>query len=476
MEYCKYHPLLPATYHCNQCQTNNCDDCIDDQRGIKHYQCLLCNNTLKSLGSANIAEPFWRRLQQSFYYPLSSQSLIMIISIAIFTAGLSYLPPLIALIPYLLLTGMIMKYAFSCLEYTALGTLTAPDITESYGGGITLVIQLAGIFIIIGALIAATYHFLGSGAAMLTGLFMTVSLPAIFINFSINNNLTEALNPFNALRLMTAIGAPYLLLLIFIFIMFASVGVINEVLGNTVSLLNIILQSIVSNYYTIVIFHIMGYMVFQYQDKLGFIAREKDDENVQKTEEERLKTTIDIYIKEGDFDKATTLFANAVKKEPTNKLLHKRFFDFLCAIKNKEYLNEFTSNYLDFLIKNGQTELLTSTYKRVTHIDSHYMPALPSIRFTIAENFYARGDAKTAIKLLNGLYKQHPEYSKLIDAYTLMVDCLKSLPNMESNVAKCQRLISHLLEKKEADKKETAKRTIPPSPYQTTKIELCKKD
>ncbi|MFT5419605.1 MAG: tetratricopeptide (TPR) repeat protein [Candidatus Endobugula sp.] len=445
MDHCKYHPLAPATYYCTHCQVMACDECSDDSSNRADAECFLCHKSLRSLGAVNSAEPFWRRLQQSFRYPMHPQAATMIGIVSLLTTLCSLIPSVFIFLPLLMLSGAMMKYAFTCLESTSSGNLTAPNIGQAFGEGLSLLIKLMAIFILIGASITATIYIFGVTLGMIIGLLFIVSLPAILINFSINEDIIEALNPINASRLMLSIGIPYLLLLVFIGIMLVSVGAISQFIGDSHSLITTTLQSIVSNYYTIVIFHIMGYMIFQYQDRLGFIAREKKQDNSNsRTEIEKSLAGIEVHIKEGLFQKAIVMFDNLLKQHPTNKKAHEKCFDFLCAIKESEKIKPFSCLYLKYIIDNQQNYLLLTTYKRTLHIAPLYIPRKASVRFILAKALNDSGDFKTAIKLINGLHKQHPKYSKLVDAYILMAECLQNLPNMQEKVKQCYRLVEHL--------------------------------
>jgi hypothetical protein len=444
MDSCKYHPLAPATYRCNQCQMMTCDECSNGCSHSVEAECFLCHQRLQSLGAANSAEPFWRRLQQSFRYPMDPQAATIIGVVSLLTALCSFIPSIFILLPLLILSGAMMKYAFTCLESTALGNLIAPDIGQAFGEGLSLIIKLIAIFILLGAAVIGIVVMVGATLGMFVGVLFMVSLPAILINFSINESIIEALNPINALRLMLSIGMPYLLLLVFMGIMVVSVGVISQFIGDTNSLITITLQSVVSNYYTIVIFHIMGYMIFQYQDRLGFIARENiggDDRS--RTDFESSLVEIEVHIKEGLFQEAIVIFDALLKRHSKNKKLYEKYFDFLCALKDREKTINFSSLYLKFIIENKYDYLLLTTYKRTLNVEPLYMPNKATIRLTLAQALSDSGDFKAAIKLINGLHKQYPQYSKLVEAYTLMAECLRNMPNMQEKVKQCYRLVEH---------------------------------
>jgi hypothetical protein len=128
------------------------------------------------------------------------------------------------------------------------------------------------------------------------------------------------MNPLGTVRLMATIGLAYGLLLALIMIMMGSVGVINEFIGTDFSMATNILQSIVSNYYMIVVFHLMGYMIFQYQDKLGFSATESDGEAAElRPERDRLAALIDVNIKEGNYEEVLAQLITAIKDFPNDR-------------------------------------------------------------------------------------------------------------------------------------------------------------
>ena len=125
--FCKYHPIEAATYFCSRCQKYTCDSCSNEDTHSGGVSCFLCSRPLKSLGSAATEEPFWRRLDKSFKYPLNTYALVMIVGVSILSSILAYVP--FAILWQLMLTGAMVSYCFACLKQTAIGNFTAPDIT-----------------------------------------------------------------------------------------------------------------------------------------------------------------------------------------------------------------------------------------------------------------------------------------------------------------------------------------------------------
>lgn len=453
MHYCKYHPTKSATYHCENCHMYVCDLCVDDNPATNTVKCLLCGNPVDSLGARYNAEPFWRRLQASFHYPLNTETSIFVIGIAILFTLASFFP--FTVLWYLLLIGAFMKYCFCCLEKTSTGLFKSPDITAAYGGGIILAVQLVLIVVFISAFLFLTNMWLGKGVATFIGGLIVFCIPAMLINFALTESMLEALNPLKMLYLIAAIGFPYGVLLGLIVVMIGSVSFINELIGNSFSLLSITLRSIVSNYYTIVVFHLMGYMIFQYQGELGFIAREaKEQPKNEITKLKKVLSKIDINVKEGNYDDALLIFRKAIKDYPNNKEVYNRCFNFLLAIKNKKLIEDYAEVYFKFLKDTNREDQLTVAFKKIQHVHSEYMPKTAGGRLMLAYRFNENGDFCNAVKLLNNLNKVFPDFRGLDQYYQLLSDTLNNIPGMKE---KADLYASEAKRHKQEKRKITAK-------------------
>ncbi|OMH26606.1 M48 family metallopeptidase [Motiliproteus sp. MSK22-1] len=398
---------------------------------------------------------------------MNRSTLMLIVIISFLSTIVSSLPFLISLFLLMALTGVMVKYSFCCLQQTARGLLIAPDISDGFGGGVRLILLLMVVLIAMSLSVYAVGTHLGGGFAGLLSIIYIVGLPAVLINFALTEELSDALNPLSMFRLIAAIGLPYGLLLVFIMIMAASVGVISELIGNDYSIISSTLQSIVFYYYLVVTFHIMGYIIFQSQGDLGFVAREDyGDENQVRPSEEILLAKSSVLVKEGDYDEVIALYKKALVEFPNSKVFNERFFEFLYATKNVELLNKFSQKYFRFLIKSRREDLLYRSYRRVLRLIKDYMPDTAELRFSLANCCHQAGDPLSAVKLINGLHRSHPGYSGLAEAYDLMAKSLDDMPNMEDKAEKCRKLVSHfnskLSEKKTpvADTKVQKKTTL----------------
>jgi tetratricopeptide (TPR) repeat protein len=395
------------------------------------------------LGTAHKAVPFWRRLQESFKYPVNNKPLILIIATGILTAVLPI--TIYTVIFQLLLSGVIFKYAFSCLDNTAHGNFTAPDLTGVFEGGLDLIGKIIIILVLLGGTVAAAFYYVGPISGGIAATVMMLSLPAVFIRFAITDNLLEALNPAGAFKLISAIGLPYGLLLAFMMIMMSSVSIISSLFAGNFSIIGTAIQSAVSNYYTIVAFHIMGYMIYQYQSEIGFSADEDaEDSDTKNNSRDNALHGITVALKEGNYDKTRKLFSAAVKIFPDDNDIYSKCFDFLYASNNVKNITRFSDTYLDFLIRSNRNSLLPATYQRTLKLDQSYMPSSPRTRHLLAKVYFDKANFKATVKLLNGMHKQHLEYPGISEAYELLADSVQHIPTMKAKAPQCRALAEKL--------------------------------
>lgn len=442
MHYCSYHPLIAASHQCESCYRQQCASCVDDDG-----HCFVCGQLTQELGMEHRVEPFWRRLQAAFRYPLNGQAASLILGISAVTGALSYLPSLslVTWIISLIASGIIMKYSFKCLENTAAGRMEAPDISEAYQGGVGLLIQLLLMVIALAGMVYGVAYLFGPKLAALTAFFFIIGLPAMLISFALTENLLAAINPINTFQLMTRIGLPYGLLLALIMVMAGSVSVIHQIIGDRFFLISTILQSAASNYYMVVVFHIMGYVIFQYQDKLGFSAQgSQGDDRRQRTEEDNLSARVGVFLKEGHYDKVYRLFDEALRRTPDNKRFNAQYFELLYQLKDRAQMSRFATRYLQYAQRQGHAERLCDVYRQIREVAPDCIPQDPDLRVQLAKEGLARSEYGIVVRLINGLHKQHPGYAGLKEAFELMASALDQLPNRQQDAVQCRKLAARL--------------------------------
>src|SRR5690606_27950878 len=242
----------------------------------------------------------------------------------------------------------------SCLSHTADGYMTPPDITEAYEGGFRKMLILIAMIFLTGLVISLANTYLGAAIGGVVALLVTLSFPAIIINYAITDSMLESLNLANIFSLINSIGLPYGLILAFILIMSGSVAVLYQLVAVILSMLNGLFLFAVTFYYLIVLQHLMGYMVFQYQTALGYSARLQGGPIKKRGNHDIAMAKISTLIKQAEFNDATKLFQEQIQMNADNLPLNSRFFELLLATKNHEALTAFLPSYFKLLASNNR--------------------------------------------------------------------------------------------------------------------------
>lgn len=443
MRYCSYKPMEPATWHCAECGHDFCDAyALESERGDEH-RCCDCQAQLESLGSAFTAEPFWERLAETFRYPLTIPVMALIIVLALLS-GLLFFIPIVGVVAGLISAGILTKYSFQCLEETATGRMTPPELSEAFSGGLIIILKMIGLLILVGIAGGASYEYLGAGITGFLGALVVLSIPAFLINYAMTDSILASASPLNIFRVVTAIGFPYGILIGLLLLMTSSVNVLSYLVISGWEWSSLVLQSVISNFYMIVTFHLLGYVVFQYQEKLGFYARvQVDGATAIRPAIDRSRVQISAAVKSGQYDKALTIFQKNLDQYNQGTALYDEYFDFLIATANKEVLDSFASDYLDYKQSLGQDVQLKRIHKQTLSLLPDFMPADHNMRFTLARDYAKYGEFPMAVRLINGMHKETEDKALLIKAYGLMQECLDALGRHDMS-ASCQKFLQRL--------------------------------
>jgi tetratricopeptide (TPR) repeat protein len=291
--------------------------------------------------------------------------------------------------------------------------------------------------VLLAASIAVYYSaiYLGVGLALAVGMFALLAVPACVMVLAIDDDLSEAINPLKLLQVIASIGLPYGILLLIIMIMSSSVELINYMIGNDFSVLNLFLQSMVSNYYFLVLFHIFGLVVFQYQEALGFYTEQPLKNTAKRLPANITLAEIEVLVKEGLYQQAIVRFQKATTSNPQHYELVEGYFRLLLALRERQRLSQFSDKYIQLLIDHGRQYQLGSTLAQIQSVCDDYRPIKAQLRIELAQLLFDKGAFKEAVYQLNGFHKDFKDSPLIAQAYTLMAKTLLQIPTMKSQAA-----------------------------------------
>jgi len=351
-------------------------------------------------------------------------------SLAIATALFTRIP-LIGFFVSILVWGSLLKYSFASLKNTANGNFKPPKIDsktlfEDFG----IVFKQVGIFIIMGL----AFYKIAQMAGILVGLaflcFAILSVPAMIIVLVGTDSLLRAINPLIFVPMGWRIGWSYLLMYLFLILLgTAPVAIGHYAASYLPPGAHLFLFKLAESFYTIISYHLMGYVIFQYHEEIGYDVDLDEEELVPKdmpSEEdvaEKILNRVDMLIKEGRTDDAILFIKGETKGKITNPDLAERYFNLLKIKEQIPDLLKHGKSYMDLLAKKDQKEKLCEVYSECLSRDPGLTPNASTL-LKVAGCLNEAGDPKKSIDAYNRFIKANPKSPLTPKAYFLASNIL----------------------------------------------------
>ena len=408
---CKYHPQTPARWRCESCQINFCPSCIKIT-GQRAPDCPVCKRELTSLGSANLIKPFWARLRNFFLYPLHPGPLIVMGILSVIAFFLVQMPGwhyrinfilwriprnLLYVLPFFF---VFLKYAQSVLEETAHGhlkpkPLSAEQLTEN---GL-IVIKLLLLLVIFNLIQFSALLLFGQVGNYIAGFVLVFALPSAIMVLAMEDKLLSALNPETVGSVIRRIGTPYIIL----FVLF---------------------------YFYLIMFNMMGYLLFQHHEELGFsIDVELEEISDKKTKIPEAEVSpelraVEILIHEGKAEDAVKQLQGIVRNSPTDIEARERLLKLLRLTGDMSVFREQGQSYISYLINNNKLAQAAKVYQSCLDYDKTFRPEKANERLELGKFLRHNGQPRLAMAVLNNLHKDFPSYDNVPQAYLMVAQML----------------------------------------------------
>jgi tetratricopeptide (TPR) repeat protein len=437
---CDRHPTQPAWWFCPKCHKSLCPQCVSKRYGgylqdQVCYFCSKCNVEVKNLELSQVIPAFWTRLHKFFIYPLASvQSFGMIIVLSLLSTFLGQFG-LFSLIFQFLLWSVMVKYSFECLKSTAKGRFKPPALTDD-----VLVENYSIVFkqILLFLALSLIFIFFVSGTGTLFMalylLFCGIGLPAMLIILIINENVLQAMNPIMIIGMISRIGGMYFLLLFFLLLLSGAPAALGyAVIQHLPEGLQAFMITFSKNYYTIITYHMMGYVILQYHQRLDYPV---DLETVldsmypelsfgnpdsagapDQPRHDDLLNDVALLIQDGELDKAIGEIERRVDLEDIEDLdLSRRYFGLLKTRKQHRKLLAYAPRHLKIMVKSDAKTDAVESYLECLRVDKTLV--LDSVvQFKLASWLTEKGRHKEAIRALNAIIKENPKDTLVPKAY-----------------------------------------------------------
>jgi tetratricopeptide (TPR) repeat protein len=322
--------------------------------------------------------------------------------------------------------GILLKYSFAALKNTAGGNLAPPKIdSKTVSDDFGVVFKQLGIFLIMGF----AFFKVAQAAGIIIGFaflcFAILSIPAMVVVLVGTNSLLRAINPMIFVVMACRIGWAYLLMYLFLILLGGAPVVLGKyIIALLPAGLHPFLFSMAENYYTIISYHLMGYVIFQYHEEIGYEV-DLDDEAVsyqdevagQDTQNETLNR-VNMLVKEGNIDDAIFLLRNETRQVTSDISLAERYYDLL---KMKQLISDMLHHakaYLGLLAKANQKNKLCQVYSECASKKPGFAPNASAL-LKIASCLNESGAPKKAVDAYNRFIKANPKSPLIPKVYFL---------------------------------------------------------
>lgn len=378
-------------------------------------------NTSRSPQARGV-QPFWHRLPNFFLYPFQPRVLAVFAALVAGTAVTGTLPMIGAIIVSLVLSLFLTKYGLDILARTAEGRLDAPPLDgETLLQGYELPFKLLAVFIAIGitaAIVATTF-----GWVMLIFIVAALFLlPASIMTLAFTRSLGQALHPGELVRMVRATGWGYVALLGCLFLLNGGSSTALQWLGSELPPDQLILlSSLLQYYFMFVMFHLMGYLLYQYHERIGY-QPDAIAETADETDPER--QVIQDFIDEENHAAAITELKRLIQRNPNDLELRMWLYRVARSAADDKTLLSQAGGLLEDLIDAGRVRDATEVYRTCQDIDAEARPARASDYLPLARMMLEANEPGRVLKLANGFHRNFPGSDETPPLYLLVAEVM----------------------------------------------------
>jgi len=449
--HCKYHPRVPARWHCTACGIDFCATCIKFENLPQPTAvCTVCHAEAESLGATNVITPFWMRIPRFFAFPANLGALLYITILAI-VSTVTLSQSLLGMLMQLAVFAVFLRYAYAVLSHTALGHLTPPPIGfDMVNEGLELPFKQLAVFLFLGLVSNLLYSQVGAWVAWIYWFGMTLCIPATAMVIAINNSFWRAVNPVALLGIVRCIGWPYLILCVFLYILWGGSGVVMSMVGSRISFeIAFFVYSLASMYFLLVMFHMMGYVIYQYHEQLGFAVEVPIEEHgaangASAKPGNPAVREADILVKEGKTEEAVTRLKEWTARQPADLEAREKLHALARLTRNTALVVEQAPGLITALLAANKRKAAADVFLDAATVQPGFQPVQAADFHPLATQLETMRRFPAILGLLSGFAKRFPGHADIPSLYYLGARVLSEQFKQDKKAA---AILAGLLEK-----------------------------
>ncbi|MGY0798356.1 hypothetical protein ACW7G0_04790 [Lysobacter sp. A286] len=369
------------------------------------------------------AVPFWHRLREISSYPVRGAALYSLLALTF--ASLLGLIPVIGWVVLILVWVGAYKYAFEILQATADGRMEAPEGMLGVDNGVVLRLLLMHLVFLLVIVIAMEVG--GPGIGLATIAFIAFLQPGCVMSLAIDGSLPHALNPATPLRLVQRIGWPYLAVVGLLFVIQASKFTATVWLAKVMPPVLVDLATTAVAFWGLfAAFHLMGYLVYQYHEVLGYQPVGPQALPGRHTPDADLLAEAEGYVQDGQLDTALELLRGEIRSRAVSVETHDLYRRLLLRNGDAAAVSEHAREYLNVLLLEKQDRRALGLLRESLDANPDFVPMQVEHAEHLIERARLAGQNQLALDCLQSLLRAHPRHQTAprwgLDAALLMVD------------------------------------------------------
>lgn len=351
-------------------------------------------------------------MPQFFRFPAYRAPLARNLAVSLLLAGaLAPQSPWIASLAASIASIYLAYYGFVVIECVAQGYLHPDQFPRARPIHPWRPLKLAAIMLTAFFAIAVVTVATGDGAFTLAAdVAVALLLPACVMTLAVTDSLRQAINPRRVFELARRIGAPYLVLFVFLLLLMGgsqqAFELVAPVLGESVWLLGLA-SSFVGNYFFLIMCALMGYVLYQYSDALGLPVSGPGEAATAESAGQRREAVLARLIAGGDVDGAIDLIERELAQRPDDVSLHERLHRLLQIAGDRARRDSHLERYLDRLYRRPEQALALA--REVLAQDPDWTPASGALVVRLARAALDAGQFDLVLALTRDFETRHAD-------------------------------------------------------------------
>jgi hypothetical protein len=351
--------------------------------------------------------PFWNRLREIALYPFRGSAVITLILLTCMSL-LGFLPGLAGLILTCVVWFSAYKFAFEILRSSADGDLQAPESMFSTENG--TVWRFLALQIVLGVLVVLS--FMGGLVVGLGVMVLAVFLqPGMIMSLAIDGSFSRAIDPSTPLAIVGRIGGSYFAAFGLLFVIQASAGTASSWVGEVMPpVLGELAVNLFSFWGLFATFHLMGYLVYQYHEELGYEpASHARAAHTLVSRDRQLLDAAEARIRDGDNVGALQLLREEVRSRAVDGETHELYRRLLRQAGDVKESNAHAQLYLNLLMMEKQDRKALGLLREALEANPDFVPMQIEHAELLAQRARMGGQAQLALDQWQALLRRHPK-------------------------------------------------------------------